>query len=215
MLWKWICELSAMCCVSVCTSDCRTWLLSCSDAAAVLTSVAVVDFAVFTADVAVVAVLTASLVTLRLTTPARPPFKNQLPVDPEPPAALPAAPERPPPKERPANPATAATPLVASIASASMEPPVWPTFTPKVAIKLSTFCDTFKNATAQRNQISTFPVTVSLLVALTCASTSASVMAKAGTVRNAVSISITEINDKTRIFRFVVIPPIKLKAGLR
>ena len=54
-------------------------------------------------------------------------------------------------------------------------------------MKLSIFWDTFRNATAQRNQISTLPVTVSLPTALTCASTSASVTAKAGTVRAAVS----------------------------
>ena len=66
---------------------------------------------------------------------------------------------------------------------------------------------------AQRNQISTLPVTVSLLVALTWASTSASVMAKAGVIsamaRRSTSTRIVEI----LILRFVINPP-QIESGL-
>ena len=60
-------------------------------------------------------------------------------------------------------------PLAVIIASASILPPVWPTLTPRLAIKESIFCDTFRNPIAHINQISTFPETASLPTASTCA----------------------------------------------
>ena len=71
-------------------------------------------------------------------------------------------------------------PLAAIIASASILPPVWPTLTPRLAIKESIFCDTLRNPIAHINQISTFPETASLPTASTCAWTSSSEIAKAG-----------------------------------
>ena len=71
----------------------------------------------------------------------------------------------------------------ATIASPNMEPPVCPTLTPILAMKLSIFCETLRNPTAQRNQTSTFPVTVSRLELLTAASTSLSSRANAGTAK--------------------------------
>lgn len=68
---------------------------------------------------------------------------------------------------------------MAIIASESMEPPVCPTFRPRLDRKLSIFCDTFKKAMAHRNQISTLPETASFPEALTAASTSLSEMANA------------------------------------
>ena len=68
------------------------------------------------------------------------------------------------------------------------------------AMKLSIFWDTFKKATAHRNQISTLPVTASLLDADTWASTSASVRAKAGAQSNAASTSASGRRDKIRLF---------------
>ena len=58
--------------------------------------------------------------------------------------------------------ATAAMLRAASIASASIEPPVWPTLMPRPCMKLSIFCEIFKNATAHRNQMNRFPATPSL-----------------------------------------------------
>lgn len=51
---------------------------------------------------------------------------------------------------------------MAIIASESMEPPVCPTFRPRLDRKLSIFCDTFKKAMAHRNHTSTLPETASL-----------------------------------------------------
>ena len=51
---------------------------------------------------------------------------------------------------------------VAIRTSAISEPPVCPTLTPRLARKLSIFCDTFRNATAQSSQIKTLPATASL-----------------------------------------------------
>ena len=68
---------------------------------------------------------------------------------------------------------------MAIIASESMEPPVCPTFRPRLDKKLSIFCDTFKNAMAHRNQTSTLPETASFPEALTADSTSLSEMANA------------------------------------
>ena len=98
----------------------------------------------------------------------------------------PFAPEPPlpkPPITLPVAPVATEMPLAATIASASMEPPVCPTLTPMLLIKLSIFWDTLRKATAHRNQINTFPVTSSRLVALTAASTSLSSIAKAGTAK--------------------------------
>ncbi len=86
------------------------------------------------------------------------------------------------------------------MASAIREPPVRPTLMPRVPRMLSIFCDTFKKATAQKNQISTFPVTASLLDAATWASTSLSVRAKAGAQSNAASTSASGRRDKIRFF---------------
>ena len=76
-------------------------------------------------------------------------------------------------------------------------------------MKLSIFWETFRKPMAQRNQISTFPVTASLLDAATWASTSASVMAKAGTASVAMSASTTASIMENLICFFVVIPPIR------
>ena len=122
-----------------CTEDCSEWLACFSVAVAVQTSAAVVwDLTEFTAEVVAVAVFTASLVTFRLTTPDNPPFKK--PVDPVAPAAFEVEPlvERRP-TAPPKAPATVEIPRVAIMTSASMEPPVCPTLTPKLAIKLSIF----------------------------------------------------------------------------
>ena len=54
-------------------------------------------------------------------------------------------------------------------AAAGILPPVWPTLTPRLAIKESIFCDTLRNPIAHINQISTFPETASLPTASTCA----------------------------------------------
>lgn len=86
------------------------------------------------------------------------------------------------------------------MASAIREPPVRPTLTPRVPRILSIFWDTFKKATAQKNQISTLPVTASALVASTWASTSASVRAKAGAQSNAASTRASGRRDKMRFF---------------
>ena len=67
--------------------------------------------------------------------------------------------------------------------SPSMEPPVCPTLTPMLAMKLSIFCETLRKPTAQRNQTRTFPVTASRLELLTAASTSLSSRANAGTAK--------------------------------
>ena len=130
-----------------------------------------------------VAVLTALLVMCRPAIPTKPPLKNPLiPEEPDLPAALlPAAePARPAPPLCP-PPTTIVMARMAIMASASIEPPVRPTLTPSVAMKLSIFCDTFKKATAHKNQISTLPVTASFPDAATWASTSLSVRAKTGT----------------------------------
>ena len=92
------------------------------------------------------------------------------------------------------------TPRAAIMASANREPPVRPTLTPRVPKMLSIFWDTFKKATAQKNQISTFPVTASLLDAATWASTSASVRAKAGAQSNAASTRAIGRRDRIRFF---------------
>ena len=65
--------------------------------------------------------------------------------------------------------------------SANIDPPVCPTFIPREDIKLSIFCDTFRNATAQRNQTKIFPVTPSLPIRVTSFCTSFSVRAKTDT----------------------------------
>ena len=151
------------------------------DAAAVLTwdAFSAVDVALleWTADVLVVALVTASFVALRLAMPIRPPLKK-------PPADAAAAPlplcPAPEPKECPMAPAIVPTPLAAINASASMEPPVCPTLTPKLAKKLSIFCEALRKPMAHKNQISTFPVTVSRPTESTCACTSASLIANAG-----------------------------------
>lgn len=98
-----------------------------------------------TVPVCEVAVFTASRDTFRLTTPARPPFIGQeepacpgAPGAPGPPAVRPPFPAKPP-TAFPVAPATMVTPRMAIMASASIEPPVWPTLTPRLAIKLSIF----------------------------------------------------------------------------
>ena len=134
-----------------------------------------------------VAVLTASLVIFRLTTPARPPCRK--PEEPDvavPPARLEALSAKFP-TAFPAMPAARETPLNATIASPSMEPPVCPTLTPILAMKLSIFCETLRKPTAQRNQTRTFPVTASRLELLTAASTSLSSRANAGTAKASIS----------------------------
>ena len=137
-----------------------------------------------------VAVFTASLVIFRLTTPARPPRRK--PVKPSVPFApdAPAPPEDRPPKIRPAPLATEETVLAAIMTSASIEPPVWPTLTPRELIKLSIFRLTFRKATAQRNQIRTLPATASRPTAETLFSTSLSVMARAGRAQTQTRISV-------------------------
>ena len=95
----------------------------------------------------------ASLVTLRLTMPARPPWKN--PVEPD----APDVPELGAEVREPLwDPVAILTARIAIIASDSIEPPVWPTLIPRLDKKLSIFYDTFS----------------------IWASTSVSVMAKAG-----------------------------------
>ena len=96
---------------------------------------------------------------------------------------------------------------IAIMASAIMEPPVWPVLTPMLARKLSIFCDTFKKLTAQRNQISTFPVTDSRLDALIWASTSLSVIARAGAVRTTDKARTAEKKTMNLRAFFVVAPP--------
>ena len=86
------------------------------------------------------------------------------------------------------------------MASAIREPPVRPTLTPMEAMKLSIFGYTFRKATAHMNQMSTLPVTASLLVAATWASTSASVRAKAGVHKTTASTSASGRRDKIRFF---------------
>ena len=151
-------------------------------------------------------------VTWRLTTPARPPAMKPpglpgLVGEPEPVFTWEELLLWPPPKCWREKFRTAPTPLAAIMASAIMEPPVWPTLTPRLAMKLSIFCDTLRKATAHRNQISTFPVTSDLLEAATCASTSASVTAKAGTHKKAASRD-TSSNVKNILF-FVLSPPLQ------
>ena len=107
------------------------------------------------------ALLMALFVTLRLTTPERPPFKNVFP-----PLLLPEDPPPPPPLP-PEKDFAAPTPRIAIIASASIEPPVCPTLIPKLLIKLSIFCDTFKKAMAHKNHTNMLPVTASLPMAST------------------------------------------------
>ena len=96
---------------------------------------------------------------LRLTTPARPPCRKVLLSPPLPPV-LPARPALPP-RPRPATPRAAAMLRAASIASASIEPPVWPTLMPRPCMKLSIDCEIFRKATAHRNQTNRFPATPS------------------------------------------------------
>lgn len=149
-----------------------------------------------------VAVLTALLVIFLPAIPMRPPLKNppaELEV-PDTPAEL--AVPLPLPSVCPANPATVVTPRVAIMTSASMELPVRPTLTPKVAMKLSIFWDTLRKAIAHRNQISTFPVTASLLDAATAASTSLSSRAKTG-VQSISAISAVR-GSRRMIFCFFV-----------
>ena len=135
----------------------------------------------------VVAVRRALFVTCRLTTPARPPARN--------PPGLPGLPGLPgepepvftweeellwlPPKCWREKLRTAPTPLAAIIASAIMEPPVCPTFTPRLDMKESIFWDTFRNAMAHRNQTRTLPDTASRPAASTWAWASLSEKAKA------------------------------------
>ena len=164
-----------------------------------------------------VAVLTALLVMCRPAMSIKPPLKNpaspaELELPPEaPPDAEAPEPRRPPPRIRPAPPVAIVTARNVTIASASIEPPVRPTLTPRLAMKLSIFCETFKKATAQRNQIRTFPVTASLLDAATAASTSLSSRARAGTHR-AESIN-TASNVSFIILLNLLIKPPKMTAG--
>ena len=151
-----------------------------------------------TRSVVLAAVLAASLVILRLITPASPPRrKPESPAEGPLPPDFPAEP-RPNPMILPPKPAAMDTPRAAIMASASMEPPVWPTLTPRLDRKLSIFWETFRKPTAQKNQISTLPLTVSLLVAFTAASTSLSSMAPAVMVRAMTHRSRT-VNAENRV----------------
>ena len=123
-----------------------------------------------------------------------------------PPDVLPEAPAFPPPNRCPADPTAVESARETTSTSDSIEPPVWPTLTPMLPIKLSIFCDTFRKATAQRNQISTFPVTASLPEASTWACTSSSVTANTGrqaTVRSAATSSRIAIEFVLHRFVFI------------
>lgn len=159
-----------------------------------------------------VAVLTALLVIFLPAIPIRPPLKKP----PDAPAELaaldvPAELAAPRPNVCPANPATVETPRAAIMTSASIELPVRPTLTPRLAMKLSIFCDTFRKATAHRNQISTFPVTASLLDAATAASTSLSSRARAGTQNDSPRRASRSRSPMIVCF-FIKYPPIKVTA---
>ena len=64
-----------------------------------------------------------------------------------------------------------------------------PTLTPRLAIKLSIFWAALRKPMAHKNQISTFPVTVSRPTASTCACTSASLIAEAGNAKDTEKIT--------------------------
>ena len=129
----------------------------------------------------------ALFVTCRLTTPARPPAINPpglpglpgLPGEPGPLFTWEELLLWPPPKCWREKLRTAPTPLAATRASAIMEPPVCPTFTPRLDMKESIFWDTFKKAMAHRNQTRTLPDTASRPAASTWACASLSEKAKA------------------------------------
>ena len=155
---------------AVCAADC--WVVCVAEAAE--------ENADELTVVLFVAVLIALFAARLLAIPTRPPLKYS----PMPPV-LPVRVPPPPPAILPVAPVNALTPRVAMSASAMSEPPVCPTLRPMLCIKLSIFCETFKNATAHKNHTSTLPTTAPLPDASACASTSLSVMAKAGVTKNA------------------------------
>ena len=65
------------------------------------------------------------------------------------------------------------SPLAATISSAIMLPPAWPTLMPRLDRKLSIFWLIFRKAMAHRNQMNTFPAAVSLPTASTSLSDTA------------------------------------------
>lgn len=91
-------------------------------------------------------------------------------------------------------------PLAAIKSSAIMEPPVCPTLTPRLFIKLSIFWLIFRKAIAHRNQMKIFPAAASLPTA----STSASVTANTVTdwEKNSINAGMVYIN-----FFFKLEPP--------
>ena len=152
----------------------------------------------------------ALFVTCRLTTPARPPAIN--------PPGLPGLPGEPgplftweelllwpPPKCWREKLRTAPTPLAATRASAIMEPPVCPTFTPRLDMKESIFWDTFKKAMAHRNQTRTLPDTASRPAASTWACASLSEKAKAVWLDRQKKSAIRKRAVSTFLYFFMVI----------
>lgn len=90
------------------------------------------------------------------TTPASPPaMKEVLEV------ALVSRKEPPLKKEPQVTDFMVVIPLAASISSVIMEPPVFPTWIPRLFKKLSIFWLIFKKATAHRNQMNRLPVAAS------------------------------------------------------
>ena len=132
----------------------------------------------FSVTVLAVAVRMALFVTWRLTTPARPPAMNP-PGLPEPASVWEEELLWLLPKCWREKPRTAPTPLAVTRASAIREPPVCPTFTPRLDMKESIFWDTFKKAMAHRNHTRTLPDTASRPAASTWACASLSEKAKA------------------------------------
>ena len=167
----------------------------------------------------VVAVFTALFVTFRPITPARPPLAKPAPKPPP----LPPPPAFtwvelllcPPPKwwlEKLLNPLK---PRAAIMASANILPPVWPTLTPRLAMKESIFCDTLRKPIAHMNQIRTLPDTASLPTASTCACTSSSVTAAKAGWQHRQARSPTMSARNRILLSFFITPLLKAKAGWR
>ena len=117
--------------------------------------------------------------------------KNTFPMPPPP---LENPPTKPPP---PTICLADVMPLAAIRSSAIMEPPVRPTFTPRLDMKLSIFWLTFRNAMAHRNQTKRFPA-----AALGSGSASLSARTVMGTDR--VRIAVLRNMEYFRNFLFMV-----------
>lgn len=90
------------------------------------------------------------------------------------------------------------------MASAISEPPVRPVLIPREDRKLSIFCATFKKPMAHKNQMKTFPVTLSLPTLSTCFCTSSSVSAAAGMAAIAAR-TISTRNRHRILFPFLIL----------